>query len=95
MMKLTSIEFSIENLELSVKNINHIFSEKLQIPFSMHNGYTSIENSNTRSANHILFVNYYNKNCSFRAKFPTIAYVFVFSIIPYFIGIYSFPSIDP
>jgi hypothetical protein len=80
-----SIEFFIENLELSVKNRNHIFLEKLKIPFSMHNGHTFIENNNTRSANNILFINYYNNICSFRAEFPTIAYVFVFSIIPEYI----------
>jgi hypothetical protein len=38
---------------------------------------------------------YYNENCQFQADFSTITYVFVFSIIPYDIGICLFPSITP
>lgn len=43
----------------------------------------------------ILLFYFYKENYLFQAKFLTIAYVFVFSIVTEYIGISLFPSITP
>jgi hypothetical protein len=51
--------------------------------------------SNTKNVIFILLSDYYNENVKFLADFSTIAYVFVFSIVPDHVGIRLFPSITP
>ncbi len=38
---------------------------------------------------------YYKENCPFGADFSTNAYMFAFSIVPKYMGIFLFPSINP
>jgi hypothetical protein len=51
--------------------------------------------ANTKNVISVLSPDYYNENCHFQADFSTNAYVFVFLIVPMYIGIYLFPSINP
>jgi hypothetical protein len=50
---------------------------------------------NTKNVISVLSYDYYNENDHFNADFATIAYMFVFSIITYYIRICLFPSITP
>ena len=61
-------------------------SKKLQITSSMQNRRNFFEKCNTQSVILILLFVLYKENCPFRAEFSTIAYVFVFLIIPYYRG---------
>lgn len=61
----------------------------------MQNRYNLVKIRNTKNVISILSSDYYIGNCQFQADFSPIAYVFVFSFIPYFIGIYLVPSITP
>ena len=50
---------------------------------------------NTKNVISFLSSDNYNENYHFNIEFSTIAYVFVFSIVPMYIGICLFPSITP
>ena len=61
----------------------------------MHNRHTFAKSHNTKNVISVLSSDYYNENYHFNEDFSIIAYVFVFSIVPIYIGICLFPSITP
>jgi len=61
----------------------------------MQNQHNFAKTRNTKIVISVLSSDYYNENYHFNADFSTNAYVFVFSIIPYYIRISLFPSITP
>jgi hypothetical protein len=48
----------------------------------MPNGHKFAKRRNTKNIIPVLLADYYNENYHFNANFSTIAYVFVFSIVP-------------
>jgi len=60
----------------------------------MHKQHSFFGKNNIKYVNQILSFDYYNKNYYFNTDFHSIAYVFVFSIIPVYIGICLFTSMS-
>ena len=48
----------------------------------MQNWHNFAKSRNTKNIISVLSSDYYNENCLFQTDFSTIAYVFVFSIVP-------------
>ena len=58
----------------------------------MQDWHNFVKSHNTKNVVSVLSYDHYNENCQFQADFSTIAYVFVFEIIPNYIEIYLFVS---
>lgn len=61
----------------------------------MRNRHNFVKDRDPKNVFSVLSSDYYNENCQLNADFSTIAYVFVFLIIPKTIRICLFPSITP